>query len=196
VKRFVRKIHIYCGLLVFSQFLVYGIAGLVATMQPSLERPKSPRAVRYIPFEVQPGESDKSIAARVYEVLKPPMSRPVPDWFLQHTPQGQLQLDFYNINGIFRAVVFPNEQRVRVEEIRNSTALFLEDIHAATLGDSGAPGLVRLWAAWNEVAMWALLLFCASGLYLWLASRPKVIWAWAALAGSTAVFVSLWMVFR
>src|SRR4051794_40908321 len=101
----IRRLHIWTGLLVFSQLLVYGIAGLVATVQPSLERTKIPYRTETIPFETAPGESDKLVAARVYASLKPAMARPVPDWFLQKTPEGRLRLDFYNINGILRVIV-------------------------------------------------------------------------------------------
>lgn len=191
----VRKIHIYAGLFVFTQFLVFGIAGVVATLQPSLERPKAPASTRYVPFEIQPGESDKSVAARVYESIRPAMSRPMPDWALRRTG-GQLILDFYNINGIFRVSVLEDERRLKIDNIRNSTALFLEDIHAATLGEFSPPGLIQAWAVWNMAAMWALLLFTLSGAYLWLATRPQLRWAWMTLAGSTLVFGTFWVVFR
>ena len=56
----------------------------------------------------------------------------MPDWFLRRTPENHLLLDFYNVNGIYRVIVLEQEKRLRVEEIRNSIWLFLEDIHAAT----------------------------------------------------------------
>ena len=71
------------------------------------------------------------------------LARPIPDWFLRRTPDHHLLLDFYNINGIVRVVVLEDEGKLRIEDIRNSAGLFLEDIHAATLGDDEAPGLVR-----------------------------------------------------
>jgi uncharacterized iron-regulated membrane protein len=190
----VRRLHIWAGLVVFSQFLVYGIAGVVATMQPSLERPKTPHTVRTMPFQRQPGESDKQVAARVYDLLRPELSRPVPDWFLRKTPEGNLLLDFYNNNGIYRTFVEP--EQLRVEHIRNGMGLFLEDIHAANLGGDPGPGLVRVWAAWNEAGIWALLFFCVSGLYLWMATRPSWKWAWVSLLASTVIFGAFWVVFQ
>jgi hypothetical protein len=190
----IRRLHILSGLLVFSQFLIYGIAGVVAAVQPSLERPKTPYRTEYVEFRRTEGESDKQVAARVYELLKPEMSRPVPEWFLQKTAEGDLRLDFYNINGILRAVVEP--ERLRVEHIRNGPGLFLEDLHAATLNNEGAASPVRAWAMWNEAGIWALLFFCASGLWLWLATRPRWVWAWVALGGSCAVFGAFWAVFQ
>lgn len=192
----VRKIHIYAGLLTFAQLLIYGVAGLVATFQPSLERPKNPHLTRYEPFQAPASATDKQVAERVFQQLKLPLTRPVPDWFLRKTADNHLLLDFYNINGIYRVVVLEDQGRLRIESIRNSGWLFLEDIHASTLGDGEAPALVRLWAIWNEAAMWSLLLFCVSGVWLWLISRSRFLWAWIMLAAGLAWLAALWKVFR
>lgn len=192
----IRKLHIYAGLLTFSQLVVYGIAGLVATVQSGAERAKTPHSVYYVPFVVPPNSADKDIAALVYRTLNFPITRPVPDWYLQHTADHHLLLDFYNINGIHRVMVLEEEHRLRVEEIRNSTGLFLEDIHAATPEDENTPPLVRAWAVWNEVAMWTLLGFCASGIWLWLASRASDTWAWVSLGAGTGSMAALWWAFR
>ena len=191
----IRKIHIYAGLLTFAQLMVYGIAGLVAALYPGGERPKEPQSIRYVPFAVPPSSTDKEVAALVYKTLNLPMARPVPDWYLRHTADNHLLLDFYNINGIRRVVVLEAEGRLRLEQIHNSIWLFLEDIHAATPGDDSAPWLVHLWACWNELAMWTLLAFCVSGLWLWLASRPQYAWAWVLLASGIGSIAILWRVF-
>jgi hypothetical protein len=192
----IRKIHIYAGLLTFAQLAVYGIAGLVAAFYAGGERPKIPHSIQYVPFTVPASSTDKEVAGLVYQALNLPLARPVPDWYLRHTEDNHLLLDFYNVNGIRRVVVLENEHRLRVEEIRNSTWLFLEDIHAATPGDEDAPGMVRAWAWWNELAMWTLLAFCASGIWLWLISRPRYGWAWVSVAAGTASIAVFWTVFR
>jgi hypothetical protein len=194
--RLIRKVHIYAGLLTFSQLLIYGIAGIVATLQPSRERPKEPRSTHYVSFSVPAAATDKEVAAQVYQELKLPLTRPMPDWFLRHTADNHLLLDFYNINGIYRVVVLENEGRLRIEHIRNSTGIFLEDIHAATTGDEAAPGLIRAWGMWNELGLWSLLGFCASGSWLWLATRPRDPWAWFALTAGVLSFAALWRIFR
>ena len=175
--------------------MVYGIAGLVAALYPGGERPKEPQSIRYVPFTVPPSSTDKEVAALVYKSLNLPMARPVPDWYLRHTADNHLLLDFYNINGIRRVVILEAEGRLRLEQIHNSVWLFLEDIHAATPGDGGAPWLVHLWACWNELAMWTLLAFSISGLWLWLASRPQDAWAWILLASGIGSIATLWRVF-
>lgn len=192
----IRKLHIYAGLLTLSQLAVYGIAGLVTTIQAGRERSQIPHSMRMVPFHVPASSTDKQVARLVYDTLRPPLSRPMPDWFLQHTPDNHLRLDFYNINGIHRVTVLEEENQLRVEEIRLGLPRFLGDIHASTPGDEDAPALVRSWAFWNELAMWSLLGFCVSGTWLWLATRPRFWWAWAALATSVCGFAALWARFR
>lgn len=192
----IRKLHIYFGLLTFAHLAVYGIAGVVATVQTSRERPKITRAIRHVPFTAPPSSSDKQVADAVYEALRLPMTRPMPEWFLRHTPDNHLLLDFYNINGIFRVVVLEDRGQLRIEEIRNSMALFLEDIHAATTADRQAPPWVRAWSVWNEVAMWCLLGFCLSGLYLWLATQPRHRLAWLLLGAGLSTLTVMYRSFR
>ncbi len=192
----IRRLHIYAGLLSFSHLIIYGVAGLAATAQSQLERPKVPRSVRYAPFTPPPSATDKQVAAQVYRTLRLPLARPVPDWFLRRTADNDLLLDFYNMNGIWRVVVLEKENRLRIEEIRNSLALFLEDVHAATPADKEAPAPVRAWALWNEFALWCLIGFCVSGLYLWLAARPRFYGAYAVCAAGAAAFILLYKAIR
>ncbi len=192
----VRKIHIYTGLAVFSQIVVYGIAGLAATVQSGPGRSETPRSIESVPFRVPPSSTDKQVAALAYDRLRFPLTRPVPDWSMRHTADHHLLLDFYNVNGLYRVTVLENEGSLRVENIRNGTFLFLNDIHAATLADEDVPQVVRAWAVWNEAAMWSLLAFCATGMWLWLAVRRRVRWAWISLAAGSASLTALWVVFR
>lgn len=195
-RRFILQLHIYAGLLTFGQLMIYGVAGLAAAFQPGLERPKTAHAIRYVPFTPAPSATDQDVAAAVYATLTPPLARPMPDWFLRRTADNDLLLDFYNINGIWRVVVLERERRLRIEEIHNSTWLFLSDVHAATTGDDEAPRIVRAWALYNELAMWCLLAFCGSGLYLWLSARTRGGWAWACLGVGTVTLSAFWLSFR
>jgi len=176
--------------------VLYGVAGLVATAQTAAERPKIPHTVRYVPFTVTPGATDQQVADSVYSTLHLPLTRPMPGWFLRRTAENDLLLDFYNINGIFRVIVLEREGRLRIEEIRNSAGLFLGDMHAITIGDAEAPRLMRVWAFYNEFAIWCLLAFCVSGVYLWLTAQARLWWAWASLATGMAGFAAMWMAFR
>jgi hypothetical protein len=196
MRNLVLKLHIYAGLLTFTQLMIYGIAGLVATAQSAAERPKVPQAIRHVPFTPPLSASDKEVADAVYRELHLPLTRAMPLFAIKRNTANDLQLDFYNINGIYRVLVLEREHRVRIEEIRNSLGIFLADVHAATTRDAEAPRLVRIWALYNECAMWCLLAFLVSGVYLWLAAQERTAWAWGSLGAGAAAFTALWMSFR
>jgi uncharacterized iron-regulated membrane protein len=196
MRNLVLKLHIYAGLLTFTQLMVYGFAGLAATVQSAAERPKAPHTIRHVTFTPPPSASDKDVADAVYRELKLPLTRPMPLFAIKRNAANDLQLDFNNINGIYRVDVHERESRLRLEEIRNSLAIFLEDMHAVTIGDAQAPRLMRIWAFYNEFAMWCLLAFVVSGMYLWLAAQERTWWAWGSLAAGTAAFSALWISFR
>src|SRR5262245_1494967 len=164
-RNLVLKIHIYAGLLCFAQLLIYGVAGVAATIEDR-PRPKIVRASREVAYSPPASGTDKDVADDVFRTLELPLTRPMPLFAIKRDEQNDLLLDFYNINGIYRVTVLERERKLRVEDVRNRPITFLNDLHAVTLGDTGAPRLVRVWGYYNGFAMWCLLGFCASGVYL------------------------------
>ena len=195
VRSLVVKVHIYAGLLTFSQLAIYGAAGLVATAHAE-PRPRAAGTVRHVPFAVPGSKTDKEVADLVHAALKLPLTRPIPRWAIQRTPANDLLLDFYNMNGIYRVVVLEREQRLRIEELRNDFWLYLVIAHAVNISDPEAPQPMRAWGIYNTVAMWCFLGFCVSGVYLWLSAQARSLWAWLLLGAGSALLAGFWMVFR
>lgn len=190
MRRLVKKLHIYAGLLSFTAFVVYGIAGLHATLRGAPEtRPADPTTTRDVPFDVPGDLSDKQVADRVHALLNLPLTRPVPEWALYRDASSNLVLDFYTANGIRRVTVLETESRLRVEESRTSTGQFLNQLHA-TLDVTGPP-MIAAWAAYNIFSTLCLLFMTLSGVYLWLASRPGHRAALVACAAGAVVFLAL-----
>jgi hypothetical protein len=195
MRNLVLKLHIYAGLLTFAQILVFGIAGLAATVEER-PRPKTVRSSREIAYTPPMSKTDKEVADDVYRTLGLPLTRPMPLFAIKRNHDNDLLLDFYNINGIYRVTVFERERKLRVDDVRNKTATFFNDLHTVTLNDDEAPRLVRVWGYYNAFAMWCLLGFCVSGVYLWLTAQARSLWAWSCVAAGTATMGALWMAFR
>jgi hypothetical protein len=162
-------------------------------------RPKqviASRDVAYTPPAHSSSMTDKDIADDVYRTLALPLTRPMPLFAIKRNEQNDLALDFYNINGIHRVTVLERERRLRIEEVHNGPATFVNDLHTVTLNDLEAPRLVRVWGCYNAFAMWCLLGFCVSGVYLWLTAQARSLWAWACLAAGTATIAASWIAFR
>ena len=78
MRNLVLKLHIYAGLLTFTQLMIFGVAGLAATVQSAAERPKVPHTIRHVTFTPPASASDKEVADAVYRELQLPLTRPMP----------------------------------------------------------------------------------------------------------------------
>ena len=189
-----KKIHMYTGLLTFSALIVFGVAGVHATLR-DLSQPDQPKAkIEHVDFVVQGNLTDKQLADRVYETLKPPLAGRLKKRALRHDAQGNLVLPFHTVNGLRRVTVLEKENRLLVATERLSLAKTLNALHA-TVPRWAAPDLrVRLWAYYMEMAIWSLIGMSLSGVYLWLAVRPGSRWGQVSFgAGSAAFLVLYWL---
>ncbi len=193
VYELVKKIHMYTGLLTFSALIVFGVAGMHATLQdPSRDRPKA--KVEHVDFEAPGDLADKQLADRVYETLKPPLARPLETWALRHDAQGNLVLRFHSVNGLRKVTVLEEENRLLVQTERLSLVQTLNALHATVPRWAAPDPRIRLWAYYMEMAIWALIGMSLSGVYLWLAVRPGSRWGQVSFgAGSAAFLVLYWL---
>jgi hypothetical protein len=192
----IKKIHMYVGLLNYVTLTVFGIAGLTATLEPGRRQPPPPVGTRFESFAVPPNASDKEVADAVFQTVHLPLSNPIPKGALRRNPENELVLNFYTLNGPFRVTVLEKENRLRIEPARNSFWRFLSAVHSVTQGNTSRHLIIRLWAWYNEFAIWSLLALAVSGVYLWLASRPNYRWAQLSFAAGAGVFVVLWALTR
>src|SRR4051812_23936467 len=168
-----RKVHMYIGLLNLSILLVFGVAGLTATLERAPDKDERPDArVEYRDFIVPAGLDDKAAADRVWEFLRLPLSEPLPKYAIRRDASHDLVLDFYSPNGVRRAVALEKENRVRLETHRNGFADYLNGLHTTTI-NYNPDWRLRWWGYYSEFSIWSLIGMSLSGVYLWLASRPR-----------------------
>lgn len=193
----IRKLHIYAGLLIFVNLLVYGITGLSVTMKPAPdERPLRVPTVRYQAFTPPPNLTDLQVAEQIRQSLHIALTGPVHNYSIQHDAGNNLVVNLWTVNGPFKTTVLESENRLRIEDYRNSLWDAINGLHATT-GRTEVPDLrLRLWAAYNEFALWLLIGMSLSGLYLWLASRPGYWPAQISVAVGAGVFVLLYILTR
>lgn len=195
--RWIKKLHMYFGLLNFSILLVFGMAGLTATFEGSPETRQRPQpALRFESYTPPPGSDDKQVADDVYRFLKLPLTNPLPKGALRRDGQNNLSLDFYSINGVQRVTVLEKEGRLKIEAMRVSTWRYLDHLHSTTSAARTPDLRVRLWGYYNELAIWSLIGMAFSGAYLWLASRPGYRPAQYILAAGSGLFIALYVLTR
>jgi hypothetical protein len=192
VTYWIRRIHIYLGLLNFTLLLVFGLAGLVVTMEaPDIFRQKQGPAVELRDFTPPPYASDRDVADVLKQTLAPAHAGPP---VVRRDAGNQLIAEFYSPNGMVRATLVPGEQKVQVQTFRNSIWRFIDNVHATTIAEQGDDRAVRAWAWYIEFSIWSLIAMALSG--TWLGLRIRWNWRWTRVslfAGAAAFLVLYWL---
>ena len=188
----VRKLHIYAGLLNFSFLIVFGLAGLVVTFDaPDIFHAGNPPRSETRAFSFAPNLSDKEIGAVVARTLQPAHAGPP---VVHRDPSThELMIDFYSVNGLLRTTALEQTGQLRMETYRNSIWRFFDNVHATTIAEQGSDPAVRAWAWYIEFSIWSLLFMAVSGAWLGLTERQRFRWTNISFAAGCAVFAAFWV---
>jgi len=186
----IRRIHIYLGLLNFSLLIVFGLAGLVVTMEaPDIFRQKQGPSVEFRDFTPEASASDREVGQALARTLDPAHSGPP---IVRRNAANQLVADFYSVNGLVRATLLEGEHRVQMQTFRNSIWRFIDNVHATTIAESSRDGAVHAWAWYIEFSIWSLIAMALSGVWLGVSGRWNFRWTWVSLAAGCAIFAVLY----
>ena len=190
-----KKLHMYAGLLSFTAFIVWGVAGVAATFLPApAERQPRKLETSYVAFEANGNANDQQLTDAMIMASGLPFIQPGRK--PQRKPQGLLQVRYFHPNGT-RAIVYEEkEKRLRIEKRNSSLAGFMNTLHMQTLNHHN-PGIeALLWGAYNQFSLWAVIFMTLSGIYLWIATRPGLAWAQWTFAASSAAVIGMYFVLR
>ena len=188
----IKKIHMYTGLLNFTILCVFGIAGLVVTADaPDIFHSATLPVVATLPFRAPGSASDQQVGELIRSRLQPAHAGK-PN--IHRDAQHQLVADFYSVNGLVRATLLDAEGQLRVETRRNSIWRFFDNAHATTIQESAYDWAPIAWSWYIELSIWSLMLMALSGMWLGLASRWPFWWTKASLAAGTLMFAILYWV--
>lgn len=190
--RILKKVHIYLGLLNLTIILVFGIAGLTASVNASFPGEPAPVVTERV-FHVPAGLRDIQIGDLVYQTVRPPFVSPRL-YPVFRNANHELIVDFYSVSGMQHITVLPAGNKLRIESHRKNIWEYMNRLHATT----GRPAdlKLRLWAYYVEFSIWSLLAMVLTGLYMWLASRRQFRWAGYAFVAGAALVVVLWRALR
>jgi len=193
--RWLKKLHTYAGLLNLSILVVFGIAGLTATFDSPEEAPPPSIAQTY-DFHAPENTSDYEAALAAFQFLKPPLAEPPGRPAVHRDAANNVAFDLYSVNGNRTVTLLEKENRVRLEAQPNELGEFFDGLHATTMNFAHTDLRIRLWAWYVEFSIWSLIFMSLSGVYLWLASRPKHRWAQVSFAAGGGLFLLLYAVTR
>jgi hypothetical protein len=197
MRELIKKIHMYLGLLNFTILLVFGVGGLSTAFEPAPAKRRQPETgVRYFDYSAPPSLTDVELAEAVQRALQVPFTAPLQKNTVRRDGDHNVTFDLATISGRHRVLVLETEKRVRIEERRITFWQYINNLHHTNIS-SQIPGLaLRMWTWYNELAVWSLSLMSASGIYLWLASRPRLRWAQMSFVSGSAVFLTLYFLMK
>ena len=192
MNHWIRKLHMYTGLLNFSILVVFGLAGLVVTFDaPDIfHSGKAPR-METRSFTIPPGISDKEAGGLVARALQPAHAGQP---FVHRDPAShQLVVEFYSVDGVVRAKVLERANQLRIETYRNSIWRFFDNVHATTISEESTDAGVSAWAWYIEFSIWSLIFMAVSGAWLGLTERQRFRWTNISLFAGCAAFAAFWV---
>lgn len=192
----VKKIHMYAGLLSFMAFAVWGVAGIESAFlpPPGGYEPPDVSDRKEFPFE-SPGDlDDKEVGQRIFRASGVRMGGGV--YNIHRNEQGNLAFFLFTWNGRRDFTYLEDQKLVRIEFRNNDMAGFLSSMHTAFSRRHPPELPAQLWGYYNELSTWAFLFMTVSGVYMWIATRPNLPWARICAAGAVAAGAILWVVVR
>ena len=193
MSNWIRKIHMYTGLLNFTILLVFGIAGLTATIQPPRRQSGD---IETREFQVPPNLTDFEAATAAYQFLQAPLSQTPPRGAVHRDAENHVSFTMYSANGPRIVTLLEKEHLVRIDSRKNSIWHFFENAHAMLPREATRDLRERLWSWYTELSIWSLILMAISGVYLWLASRPGHRWGQFSVVAGSGAFILLYVLTR
>ncbi|HEY1341572.1 MAG TPA: PepSY domain-containing protein [Bryobacteraceae bacterium] len=193
----IKKLHMYAGLLNLSILLVFGISGLLATVEPRPEARRPPNSVSEMrDFAVPPNLSDFDAATAAFRFLNPAATEAPYKNDVRRDAANNLAFNLYSVNGVKVVTLLEKERRLRIESRRNSIWHFFDNMHATTPNSRTTDRLIRMWTWYTEFSIWSLIFMSITGVWLWLASRPGYFWARVSFLTGSGAFVLLYALTR
>jgi len=193
VIRWVRRVHLWLGLLACTALITFGAAGLSSAWRQRPWRVDAPPPVRRIAFAPEAGASNAEIAEAVRRLLAVPLSVPITESGLRRDERGRLSFTFYTPNSDHRVTWLADEEAIEVAVRPVPLDDFLSRMHAMMFRSPAAAGdrRLRLWSLYVEFSIWAVLLLPLTGLTLWLSSPARRRYRPARLVLGAAALVAL-----
>lgn len=187
----------YIGLLNFTILLVFGIAGLTASFNPGPGKRHQPAASTELrEFQLPPNLTDAEAAAVAWKSIETLGGGDMAKNSIRRDSENNLTFVAYSQSGMRTITLLEKKNRLRIEARKNSFWHYVDEMHTTTVNRPNRDTVVRLWTWYTEFSIWSLILMPISGVYLWLASRPRFRWAQISFATGGIGFLLLYVITR
>lgn len=190
--KWIRKLHMYAGLFSFTAIMVWGLTGVLGALPGG--HGEGPPTVARIAVETPDDLPDQALAERIAEAAA--LEYASGSGVVERNDAGRLTLRQWVVNGRYDVEYFEPEGVAEVAFRRNTLRQFLSAVHTASISNTAPEPEARAWAFYNEASLWSFGFMTLSGLYLWAASRPYLLWARWTAAAAAMIVVGFWALSR
>jgi len=181
----VRRLHLYLGMFLLPWFLMYGASSLPFS-HPEWFPDRPPwkvRADRAYDLDVPPGANLREAGGRVLQDLG------IPGAFGANRPNDR-QLNVYRFDFLTatRVTYHLDQKRLVAEDREFRWPAFLTGMHARG-GFEQESALNDAWGVVVDVVCVAMMLWIATGVYMWWQLPASRGWGWLAVGGGVVSFV-------
>lgn len=184
---FVRRAHLYMGLFLLPWVLMFGVSSIPLNHNSAADTPRW-ILVAQRPFHVElppPGANLRPLGRQVMEAAEIDGG-----YFVNRVNPRQVNVNHPDFLRPIRVIYHADRGHLIVERREFALRSFFSGLH--TRGGYDLDGFWdSVWAVLVDVVSAALLLWIASGLYMWWhvpATRP---WGWTALTAGAVCFAVL-----
>lgn len=185
----------YTGLFNFSLLIIFGLAGLVVTFgAPDIMHSGTPPTMRSVSFTAPSSLSDPQLGRLIALRVGAPPHAGSP--YIHRDSSNNLVVDYYSVDGLVRATLLENANRIQIQNYRNSFWRFLDNVHASTIADRSQDPAVRAWTWYIEIAIWSLIAMCITGIWLAVSTQWRSLYTRIAVGFGCAVVAFFYFVER
>ena len=194
--KWIKKLHTYAGLLSFSALFVWGFIGVYAVFMPAPGQFKPPEIseTREVSLAAPGDLDDKALARYVFDNIDIPLRGG--HYNIRRDDDANLAFFVFTASGRRDVTYFEDQETVRIQVRQNTLPHFLSTMHTAHSRRGPKTQAAKMWGYYNEFSVWAFLFMIVSGLYMWLETRPGMIWAQATIGVATVGTAVLWFATR
>jgi hypothetical protein len=181
----VRRLHLYLGMFLLPWFLMYGISSVPFSHNQWFEAPRwTTRADQPYHLEVPPGSDLRTAGARILADLG------LKGAFGASRPNDrQISVYRFTFLDVTRVMYYQDQQRLVAEDREFHWPQFLTGLHARG-GFEQDHVLNDAWGVTVDVVCLAMILWIATGVYMWWQIPASRSWGWVAVLSGAVSFVA------
>jgi len=176
----VRKVHLYCGLVILAFLMMYFVSGYMMVHRPWFLGASPPPTTQTAAREAAGDLPAERLAAAVQKQLK--MAGRIQ--FPQKQPAGMTRFWVNRPGRMVRVDVPANERQIHLTTQRTGLVGTLIMLHKVNGYDGQL--LFDAYALFCDLAGLAIVVFAISGVYLWWKRVKHHAWGWVCLGVSCA----------